>query len=77
LVDLVDTAEGRQIFKTYLEGEPFPHFEAHPSREGFLVRTEENGERTVGRFVNRIFVPEPLTISEGPGASKPVGLKRK
>ena len=77
LVDLVDTAEGRQIFKTYLEGEPFPHFEAHPSREGFLVRTEENGERTVCRFVNRIYVPEPLTISEGPGASKPVGLKRK
>jgi hypothetical protein len=57
LVDLVDTPTGRKMLKTYLDNEPFPHFEAHPSQAGLLVRIEENGERTVGRFVNRAFVP--------------------
>jgi hypothetical protein len=64
LVDQVDTPKGREIFRAYLESEPFPHFEAHPTCEGLLVRTEENGTRTVGRFVNRIFVPEPLTATD-------------
>jgi hypothetical protein len=57
LVDLVDTPAGREMLKTYLDSEPYPHFEAHPSQAGLLVRIEESGERTVGRFVNRAFVP--------------------
>jgi hypothetical protein len=57
LVDLVDTPVGREMLKTYLGSEPYPHFEAHPSQAGLLVRIEEGGERTVGRFVNRTFVP--------------------
>jgi hypothetical protein len=56
LVDLVDTLPGREMLKTYLDSEPYPHFEAHPSQAGLLVRAEENGVRTVGRFVNRTFV---------------------
>lgn len=56
LVDLVDTSVGREMLKSYLDSEPFPHFEAHPSQAGLLVRIEENGVRTVGRFVNRTFV---------------------
>jgi hypothetical protein len=57
LVDLVDTRAGREMLKSYLDSEPFPHFVAHPSQPGLLVRIEENGERTVGRFVNRTFTP--------------------
>lgn len=64
LVDQVDTPKGRKIFKDFLESEPYPHFEAHSTREGLLVRTEENGERTVGRFVNRVFVAESLKGAE-------------
>jgi len=60
LVDLVDTPVGRKMLKTYLDSEPYPHFEAHPNRAGLLVRIEESGERTVGRFVNRTFVAVPL-----------------
>jgi hypothetical protein len=58
LVEAVGTQAGRDKLRSYLETEPFPHFEAHPTRPGFLIRTEENGERTVGRFVNREFLPE-------------------
>jgi hypothetical protein len=57
LVDSVDTPVGRERLKAYLDSEPYPHFEAHPSRAGLLIRIEENGERTVGRFVNREFIP--------------------
>jgi hypothetical protein len=57
LVELVDTQAGREMLKDYLESEPFPHFEAHPHRPGLLVRIDENGKRTVGRFVNRTFTP--------------------
>jgi hypothetical protein len=61
LVGAVDSPGGRDRFRSYLESEPYPHFEAHPTREGLLVRTEENGKRTVGRFQNRLFVPESPT----------------
>jgi len=60
LVDKVDTPAGRKMLKSYLDSEPYPHFQAHPNRAGLLVRIEENGERTVGRFVNRAFVPVPF-----------------
>jgi ParD-like antitoxin of type II bacterial toxin-antitoxin system len=60
LVDLVDTPAGRDMLKSYLDSEPYPHFEAHPGQAGLLVRIDENGERTVGRFINREFIPMPL-----------------
>lgn len=52
----VSTAEGKARLKTYLESRPFPHFEPHPTRKGFLVRIEEDGTRSVGRFIQRQFV---------------------
>ena len=58
LVEVVGTPAGREKLRAHLESEPYPHFEAHPTQAGLLVRTEENGERTVGRFVNREFVSE-------------------
>lgn len=70
LVDVVDTPKGRVMFSKYLQSEPYPHYEAHPSCEGLLVRTEENGTRTVGRFVNRTFVPETSVQAPRRNASR-------
>jgi hypothetical protein len=51
----VDSPEGRQRVTDFLQGQPFPHYEPHPDQPGLLVRIEEDGHRTVGRFVNREF----------------------
>jgi hypothetical protein len=56
-LESVDSAEGRQRVTDFLQGQPFPHYEPHPDQPGLLVRIEENGHRTVGRFVNRQFQP--------------------
>jgi hypothetical protein len=56
LVESVESPEGRARLKTYLEGQPYPHFEAHPTRKGLLIRIEADGRKTVGRFKNRQFV---------------------
>jgi hypothetical protein len=62
----VDTPEGRARLKAYLASQPFPHFEAYSENPRLLVRIDEDGERTVGRFVERQFIPcETLA----PGAS--------
>ena len=60
LLEVVDTPKGREMFRAFLESEPYPHYRAHPERKGLLVRTEENGAETIGRFVNREFVAERL-----------------
>jgi hypothetical protein len=54
-MESVDSEDGRQRVTDFLQGQPFPHYEAHPNRPGLLVRIEENGRRNVGRFVNRQF----------------------
>lgn len=56
LVESVEGPQGQARLKAYLESEPFPHFEAHPSRKGLLIRIEADGRKTVGRFKNRQFV---------------------
>lgn len=53
----VDTAEGRRRTKAYLSTRPFPHFAPAPDRPGYLVKIDEDGTRTLGRFVNRQFKP--------------------
>jgi hypothetical protein len=58
LLQVVDTPKGREMFQSFLESEPYPHYRPHPSRKGLLIRTEENGVETVGRFVNRHFAVE-------------------
>jgi ParD-like antitoxin of type II bacterial toxin-antitoxin system len=70
LVEIVDTPKGRDVFVAYLKSEPYPHYEGHPTREGLLVRTEENGRRTVGRFVNRVFVAERAVTSKRVDAAR-------
>jgi hypothetical protein len=56
-MSMIDTPEGRARLKAYLDSEPFPHFEAHPTVKGALIRIDEGGTRTAGRFVDRKFVP--------------------
>jgi len=56
LVAQIGTPEGQRRLDDHLRTLPFPHFAAHPAQAGLLIRTEENGTRTVGRFVNRQFV---------------------
>lgn len=50
----VDSAKGRQRVVENLKTRPYPHYEQAGSA-GLLIRTEANGKRTVGRFVNREF----------------------
>lgn len=56
-IEGVDSAEGRHRVTEFLRSQPFPHYEPHPAKPGLLVRIDENGTRTVGRFVNRQFKP--------------------
>jgi hypothetical protein len=51
----VDSTKGRERLRTYLESQPFPHYEAHPNQAGLLIRVDKDGKRTVGRFVSRKF----------------------
>lgn len=52
-----DSLAGRRRVAEFLKGQPWPHYEPHPSRPGVIVRVEANGKRTAGRFVNRQFEP--------------------
>ena len=54
-LEMVDSPEGRHRVAEYLQGQPYPHYEAAPGRSGLLVRIEADGTRTLGRFVNRTF----------------------
>jgi hypothetical protein len=51
----VDTPAGRRRVANILAGQPFPHYKPHSGQHGLLVRTDEDGKQTVGRFVNRVF----------------------
>jgi len=53
----IDTPAGRARVEAFLASGPFPHFEAAPGRPGLLVKIDEDGTRTVGRFIKRTFTP--------------------
>ena len=53
----VDTKAGQTRVKAHLSERPFPHFEPAAGRPGLLVKIDEDGRRTVGRFVKREFHP--------------------
>jgi hypothetical protein len=63
-LNTVDTPEGKDRVRKYLETQPYPHYEPAKGAPGLLIRIEANGKRTMGRFVNRIFQPAK------PGARK-------
>ena len=54
-LESVDSPEGRRRVADHLKTLPFPHYKPVSDRPGLLLRTEANGTRTVGRFVNRRF----------------------
>lgn len=49
------TDAGTRRVVEYLKSRPFPHYEADPEATGILIRIDEDGARTRGRFVNRRF----------------------
>jgi hypothetical protein len=57
LLASVGAAAGRKRLAAHLAKQSFPHFEAAPGGRGLVVRVDENGTRTLGRFVNREFRP--------------------
>jgi hypothetical protein len=56
-LEAVDTPAGRLRVTEYLRSRPYPHYEPAPDSPGLLVRVEEDGTRTLGRFVHRRFEP--------------------
>ncbi|MEP6831994.1 MAG: hypothetical protein ABJB74_01315, partial [Gemmatimonas sp.] len=54
----VGTPAGDRRLADYLKAQPFPHYESAAGKPGMLIRIEEDGTRSVGRFVQRKFVPE-------------------
>jgi hypothetical protein len=79
LLDSVDSPAGRGRVAAWLESQPFPHYQPHPDIPGLLERIEEDGSRTVGRFVKRQFVPvgsstKPVGCSTE-AAARAVGFK--
>ena len=63
-LDSVDSPDGRQHLADYLAMQPYPHYEPVSEEPGLLVRTEANGRRTIGRFVNRKFQAAQQTKAE-------------
>ena len=53
-LETVASPTGRRRVVDHLQSLPFPHYEAADS-PGLLVRISADGQRTVGRFVNRQF----------------------
>ena len=58
----VDSLEGRERTSAWLSSQPFPHYEPYPAKRDLLVRTDEDGQRTIGRFVKRQFKPVRVTV---------------
>ncbi len=53
----VDTPAGRERVAAVLASQPYPHYKQYAGQPGLLVRIDEDGTETVGRFENRVFVP--------------------
>ena len=52
----VRSPAGRRKLAEHLKTQPYPHFEA-TDQKGILVKIEADGERILGRFVNKQFKP--------------------
>ncbi len=51
----VDSTAGRRRVADYLGETPFPHYLPSSQGPGVLLRVEEDGTQTLGRFVGREF----------------------
>ena len=57
----VGTPQGDARLQQYLLSQPFPHYEADPDNAHLLIRVDESGQKTRGRFVNRHFIKVEAT----------------
>jgi hypothetical protein len=73
LLDSVDSSAGRGRVAAWLQSQPFPHYKPHPKLPGLLERIEEDGSRTVGRFVKRQFIPVGSSLTASATLWKNVG----
>jgi hypothetical protein len=55
-ISTIDTPAGRKRLEEVLAREPFPHFRQHSTKCELLIRIDEDGTETVGRFAGRQFV---------------------
>jgi hypothetical protein len=53
----VDTVEGRDRVRDYLQSRPLPRFESVQGNPGLLRKIDADGVETLGKFVDRVFVP--------------------
>jgi hypothetical protein len=51
----VDTPAGRKRVQDVIASRPFPHYRQYAGQPGLLVRIDQDGTETVGRFLNRVF----------------------
>lgn len=61
LLASVGSPDGHARVAAYLQSRPFPHYLPHPDKPGLLERIEEDGKRSVGRFIHRKFEVIPLS----------------
>lgn len=59
MLSSIVSPEGRQRLESYLATQPYPHYQPAVDRPGWFVRIEENGTRTLGKFVGRSFQAAP------------------
>lgn len=68
----IDAPQGRRRVAEFLRAQPFPHYEPAPGKPGLLVRIDADGQRTVGKFVNRQFRPaQPVAKAVKRAKKKP------
>jgi hypothetical protein len=71
----VDTAEGRKRVAEVIANRPYPHFEQHPDQSGLLIRIDQDGKQTIGRFVNRIFTRVEINVSQRSQPDQPAKFR--
>ncbi len=79
LVASIETPEGRARAKAYLESRPYPHYREIPGKARVYVRIDADGSETIGRFVNRAFMPvdeESASDSSSPAPSARASIKK-
>lgn len=72
LLESVDSPIGHARLAAYLEQQPFPHYQPHPTQAGSLERIDQDGTRTIGRFVNRKFI-----ALKASGRKPPKSIRRR
>lgn len=74
LMSSVDTEPGRHRVAELLATQPYPHYAQAEGRPGLLVRTEQDGTRTIGRFVKGEF---RSSASQGSGRASHARSRRR